>query len=227
MCFQGVRGTLGAEYKKCPKVRVSSAAVSARRPGLAHQVAIETWLSHRRRRCRLFSFNRWPGRSGLQILAADQPIKIQIAELNFGQTCRQAHPPGTSTPRSATRAAKRLWHALATRGVRMARDTGELNLLFNAINYLAALNVHSGAFATAALMIDEVDALTQATGISPLKYASTMPAAARGDEWPALHEWNWRNLVERGEGSGVALWWLTALLHNGPGHYEEGGGYET
>jgi hypothetical protein len=26
----------------------------------------------------------------------------------------------------------------------MARDTGELNRLFNAINYLAALNVHSG-----------------------------------------------------------------------------------
>src|SRR5690349_4968985 len=50
-----------------------------------------------------------------------------------------------------------LWHALATRGVRLARETGALNLLPNALNYLAALNVHSGAFATAAALIDEVD----------------------------------------------------------------------
>ena len=74
-----------------------------------------------------------------------------------------------------------LWHVLATRGVRLARETGALNLLPNALNYLAALNVHSGAFATAAALIDEVDAITQATGIPPLKYAAAMLAAARGD----------------------------------------------
>ena len=49
-------------------------------------------------------------------------------------------------------------------------------------NYLAALNVHSGAFATAAALIEEVDAITQATGLPPLKYAACMLAAARGDE---------------------------------------------
>ena len=65
-----------------------------------------------------------------------------------------------------------LWHVLATRGVRIARETGALNLLPNALNYLAALNVHSGAFATAAALVDEVDAITQATGIPPLKYAA-------------------------------------------------------
>ena len=65
-----------------------------------------------------------------------------------------------------------LWHVLATRGVRVARETGALNLLPNALNYLAALNVHSGAFATAAALIDEVEAITQATGIPPLKYAA-------------------------------------------------------
>ena len=75
-----------------------------------------------------------------------------------------------------------LWHVLATRGVRLARDTGALNLLPNALNYLAALNVHSGAFATAAAQIDEVDAITQATGLPPLKYAAGMLAAARGDQ---------------------------------------------
>ena len=50
-----------------------------------------------------------------------------------------------------------LWHLLATRGVRIARETGALNLLPNALNHLAALHVHSGAFATAAALIDEVD----------------------------------------------------------------------
>ena len=75
-----------------------------------------------------------------------------------------------------------LWHVLATCGVRLARETGALNLLPNALNYLAALNVHSGAFATAAALIDEVDSITQATGIPPLKYAASMLAAARGDQ---------------------------------------------
>jgi DNA-binding CsgD family transcriptional regulator len=49
-----------------------------------------------------------------------------------------------------------------------------------------------------------------------------MLAAARGDEAPALFEWSWRNATERGEGSALGLsLWLTALLHNGHGHYGE------
>jgi DNA-binding CsgD family transcriptional regulator len=115
-----------------------------------------------------------------------------------------------------------LWHRLATRGVRVARATGALHLLPNALNYLAALNVHSGAFATAAGQMDEVDAITQATGLPPLKYAAATLAAARGDEEPDLFEWGWRNLMERGEGSGIGIWWwLTALRHNGCGRYGE------
>jgi DNA-binding CsgD family transcriptional regulator len=115
-----------------------------------------------------------------------------------------------------------LWHMLATRGVRLARETGALSLLPNALNYLAALNVHSGAFTTAATLTDEVDSITQATGIPPLGYAAYMLAAARGDEAPALFESNWRNFTERGEGSAHGLWWsLTALLHNGHGRYGE------
>ena len=115
-----------------------------------------------------------------------------------------------------------LWHVLATRGVRVARATGALNLLPIAANYLAALNVHSGDFATAAALIDEVDAITEATGIPPLRYAASMLAAARGEEAPALFDWAWRNLTERGEGSGLGqLWWLTALAHNAHGHYDE------
>jgi DNA-binding CsgD family transcriptional regulator len=115
-----------------------------------------------------------------------------------------------------------LWHVLATRGVSVARETGALFLLPNAANYLAALNVHSGAFATAAVLIDEVDAITEATGLPPLKYAAATLAAARGDEAPGLMEWSWQNLTERGEGSGLGVWlWLKALLHNANARYGE------
>jgi DNA-binding CsgD family transcriptional regulator len=115
-----------------------------------------------------------------------------------------------------------LWHVLATRGVSIARDTGALHLLPNALNYLAALNVHAGAFATAAALIDEVEAITQATGLPPLQYAALMLAAARGAPAQQLFEHAWRSATERGEGSGLGLyWWCTALRHNGHGRYGE------
>ncbi len=117
-----------------------------------------------------------------------------------------------------------LWHALATRGVRVAREIGALSLLPNALNHLASLNVHSGAFTTAAALIDEVNSITQATGIPPLKYSAAMLVTARGDLPQALPllEWGRQNATERGEGSAVgATWWLTALLYNGHGDYSE------
>jgi DNA-binding CsgD family transcriptional regulator len=115
-----------------------------------------------------------------------------------------------------------LWYVLATRGVRVARDTGALYLLPNAANHLAALNVHSGAFAAAAALIEEVSAITEVTGIPPLMYASGMLDVARGDEAPSLFGWGRENLMERGEGSGLGVMlWLRALLHNSHGRYGE------
>ena len=58
------------------------------------------------------------------------------------------------------------------RGERTARETGALGQLANALNYVAAFRVHSGAFATAAVLIDELEVITQATGFPPLKYAA-------------------------------------------------------
>src|SRR6201985_3968872 len=110
------------------------------------------------------------------------------------------------------------------RGVRLARETGALNLLPNALNYLAAFNVHSGAFGTAATLTDEVDSITQATGIPPLRYSAAMLAAARGDEAQlrALLDRGTQNAAERGEGSALGgAGWFTAFLYNGNGHYSE------
>ena len=117
-----------------------------------------------------------------------------------------------------------LWHVLATRGVRLARDTGALNLLPNALNYLAVLNVHSGAFAIAAAQIAEVDAITKATGLPPLKFANGALDAARGDhaQLQAHSEELVPGAIARGEGSAVgANWWFAALSHNSHGRYRE------
>jgi DNA-binding CsgD family transcriptional regulator len=71
------------------------------------------------------------------------------------------------------------------------------------------------------VLIDEVDVITEATGLPPLKYSAVMLAAARGDESRTLMEWGWQNLTERGEGSGLGgWWWLTALRNNGQGRYD-------
>ncbi|MGH3166153.1 MAG: LuxR C-terminal-related transcriptional regulator, partial [Trebonia sp.] len=97
-----------------------------------------------------------------------------------------------------------------------------LNLLPNALNYLAVLNVHSGAFATAAALISEIDSITQATGVPPLKFAAITLAAARGDQAQLLPllDWGIQNVIERGEGSALGLAsWLTAFLYNGHGDY--------
>ena len=115
-----------------------------------------------------------------------------------------------------------LWQVLATRGVRDARDTGALSVLPVMANYLAAFNVHSGAFAAAEALIDEVEAITRATGLAPLKYAALKLAAWRGDLAQPLFDDAWRNGTDRGEGSGLGLHlWLTALLHNAHGRYSE------
>ena len=62
-----------------------------------------------------------------------------------------------------------LWCALATRGVRVARETGALSLLSVMANQLAAFHIHAGAFASAAALIEEVDAIAKATGLPPLQ----------------------------------------------------------
>ena len=108
--------------------------------------------------------------------------------------------------------------------MRVARATGALSLLPLMANYLAAFNVHSGDFATAAALIDEVEAITLATGQPPMKYSAGMLAAMRGDELQAkpLFAFGFQSSRDRGEGAGLGLGgWLTAVLRNGNGRYGE------
>ena len=117
-----------------------------------------------------------------------------------------------------------LWHVLATRGVHVGRETGALGVLPIASTYRASLHVHAGDFDAASALIEEADAITRATGMAPLKYASLMLAAWRGNEADGLGliEVGRREATARGEGMGLGvIEWATALLYNGRGRYAE------
>jgi DNA-binding CsgD family transcriptional regulator/tetratricopeptide (TPR) repeat protein len=117
-----------------------------------------------------------------------------------------------------------LWHAIATRGARIGRQTGRLSLLANSMNHLAAFHVHSGALATAGVQIDEVDAIEQATGLPPLKYSACVLAAARGDRAQMQMLWNTalQGAAARGEGVALSMYWcLSARFHNSYGQYDK------
>jgi DNA-binding CsgD family transcriptional regulator len=117
-----------------------------------------------------------------------------------------------------------LWDVLATGGLRVARETGALSVLPIAATYRAALHVQAGEFGAASALIAEADAITQATGMAPLKYASLMMTAWRGNEAEGLEVIEAARLEgkARGEGMGLrALGCFTALLYNGCGRYRE------
>jgi hypothetical protein len=69
-----------------------------------------------------------------------------------------------------------------------------------------------------------VDAITQATGLAPLKYAALMLTAWQGDQARAhgLCSSALGNATLRGEGTGLGTYgWGIALVHNGSGRHEE------
>jgi DNA-binding CsgD family transcriptional regulator/tetratricopeptide (TPR) repeat protein len=117
-----------------------------------------------------------------------------------------------------------LWHPLAIRAVRLARDAGHLSALPIALTYRACVQVHAGDFDAAAGLIDEADAISAAAGSAPLWYTSLVLAAWRGQESPAL-DLIARGLDDatvRGEGRAIALaHYATAVLYNGLGRYED------
>jgi DNA-binding CsgD family transcriptional regulator len=117
-----------------------------------------------------------------------------------------------------------LWFALATYGVRVARATGALTLLPNALNHLAALNVHSGAFSAAAALADEVRLIAQATGLPALDYSRYKLLATRGDRAAVqeLVDGPLQGSIARGEGAAMGMHWgLQALMYNGYAQYDK------
>jgi DNA-binding CsgD family transcriptional regulator len=116
-----------------------------------------------------------------------------------------------------------MWHELATRAVRLARESGALIVLPLALTYRAAVYMHAGDFAAASALTEEADAITEATGNAPVKYWSLLLGAWRGAEAEALEhlELGLENATTRGEGRGIGGYgYASAVLYNGLGRYD-------
>ncbi|MEU7854338.1 AAA family ATPase [Nonomuraea sp. NPDC049141] len=115
------------------------------------------------------------------------------------------------------------WHELTTHAVRTAREAGALNFLPLALTYRASVHVHAGEFDVASALIEESDAITEATRNSPLGYSSLLLVAWRGEDAQAaaLIQANARDAASWGEGRAIGLGaYLIAVLNNGLGQYQ-------
>jgi hypothetical protein len=129
----------------------------------------------------------------------------------------------------ASRAANLVWdHArsleIGSRTVHLARDAGALEVLAAADNGCGQAAAFGGDFATAALLIAEVDAVKEATGTRIDPYAAMALAALRGQEAAAadLIEGVIRQATGGGQGTAVQYAnWARSMLMNGLGRYEE------
>lgn len=116
-----------------------------------------------------------------------------------------------------------LWHGLATHAVRLAREAGGLTVLPVALEYRAGVHVHAGEFDAASALVEEADAITEATGSATLRYSDLLVAAWRGDEDRTLDlvETALRDVTARGEGRGIGVChYSTSILYNGLGRYD-------
>jgi DNA-binding CsgD family transcriptional regulator len=108
--------------------------------------------------------------------------------------------------------------------VQQARDAGALSVLPLALTARSGFQVFAGEFAMAASLLEEVVAVNEATGASLAPYVALSRVTFQGREAEAapLIEAARRELVRRDEGWGLTfIHWMTAVLHNGLGQYEE------
>jgi DNA-binding CsgD family transcriptional regulator len=116
------------------------------------------------------------------------------------------------------------WDVLTTRFLRLARDAGALARLPIALSARAGVDLYAGRLSAAASLIDETDAVMEATGIRLAPYAAVVLATMRGSEAEAfeLMAATREEIMRRGEGLGLTLvHWTTAMLHNSLGRYAE------
>jgi DNA-binding CsgD family transcriptional regulator len=131
-------------------------------------------------------------------------------------------------PWSARRVAPELfddeaWYELATRNVQIARSAGALAVLPLALNYLAVMRVFDGSLEAAAALLDEAEAIADATGAAPIAFGRLQLAGFRGDEARASLLIEVAEPAATARGEGVVLTFAEharAVLRNGLGHYE-------
>jgi DNA-binding CsgD family transcriptional regulator/tetratricopeptide (TPR) repeat protein len=115
------------------------------------------------------------------------------------------------------------WHILASRHVKLARESGALSELPLAVRSRILLHAHTGELAEGRALIAEAQVVAEATGSQLAPYGATGVAAWRGREAEAteLIRANMDGVTSRGEGRGVTSQYSAALLYNGLGRYDK------
>lgn len=114
------------------------------------------------------------------------------------------------------------WFRVTERAVAVARATGAAPLLPTALTFRASALVLAGRFADASDLVDEAEALGQATGLALPPATALSLAVARGQELPArdLIDGVVRGAELRGEGRLLgAAGYARAMLSNARGEY--------
>jgi DNA-binding CsgD family transcriptional regulator len=117
------------------------------------------------------------------------------------------------------------WDSLTTRQIRAAREAGALAHLPLAFSTRVGVHLFAGETREAASLVDEADALAEATdGRIVPPYGALALAAFRGreDDVTRLVRAGTPDFTARGEGMGLTLaQWVTAVLYNGLARYED------
>jgi DNA-binding CsgD family transcriptional regulator len=116
------------------------------------------------------------------------------------------------------------WEAISERHVQIARETGALGELPLALNQRVYAHLFAGELTTAASLVDEIGAATEATGVNLTPYGAVGFVALRGrePETISLIEESRVDAMRRGEGIGLSMLdWAQAVLYNGLGRYDE------
>jgi DNA-binding CsgD family transcriptional regulator len=117
------------------------------------------------------------------------------------------------------------WDSLTMRQIRAAREAGALAELPFALSTRVGVCLFGGDIAAASLLLDESNALAEATGSQIVPpYGMLTVAAFRGreDELRRSVETTTEEFLRHGEGMGLTLsLWATALLSNGLARYDD------
>ena len=115
------------------------------------------------------------------------------------------------------------WQAISEAHVQIAREAGALGELPLALSQRVYAHLFAGELNTAALLIDEIRAASEATGSNLTPYGAVGLAALRGREPEAISliDESRQDATGRGEGVGLSvLDWAQAVLYNGLGRYD-------
>jgi DNA-binding CsgD family transcriptional regulator len=115
------------------------------------------------------------------------------------------------------------WELLSSRHVQLAHEAGALSELPLALSSRIFMDLFAGDLVSAASLVEQIQAATEATGSSLSSYGALGLSALRGRESDAvgLFEATSKDVLQRGEGIGISvIGWSNAVLYNGLARFE-------